>query len=142
MYLDVQTRDSMSGMGADEELSCALGYIDAQGVEQVGPPAPQGVIKSADEPAVGDPIWQKSDCYCRGGRWLETTSGDASTGKCIVDKPSGKMFDYATRGCVKIPDYQMPQVMDSFCTKNGTNYCLYGGIGLAVLVLLVLAAKD
>lgn len=90
-----------------------------------------------------DPVWQRSDCLCRGGSWAESDLGRAETGFCVPGVPTGKTFDLATRGCVPIPGYRFPEVSGafSFCRQGGMNICLIGGVAVGLLVLWAVLRK-
>jgi hypothetical protein len=83
-----------------------------------------------------DPVWLRSDCNCRGGRFVEVP-GQPQNSYCLPpDVPTGRMFDINTRGCIPIPGYRAPILpMSAKCYWKGYNICLYGGIALGVILL-------
>lgn len=84
--------------------------------------------------AVIDPAWLRSDCNCRGGRFVEVP-GQPQNSYCLPpDAPTGRMFDINTRGCIPIPGFRQPILpMSAKCYWKGYNICLYGGIALGVI---------
>jgi hypothetical protein len=93
-------------------------------------------------PMAMDPAWLRSDCDCRGGTFVEVP-GQPQNSYCLPPAvPTGKKFDYATRGCVPIPGFKPPILPTSaMCYWKGYNICLYGGIALAALLLVWAVGK-
>lgn len=84
--------------------------------------------------AVIDPIWLRSDCNCRGGKWIDVP-GQTQNSYCLPGPtPTGKMFNLAARGCVPAPGANA-SILPGFCFYKGHNICLYAGLAIGALVL-------